>query len=1073
LPHSRFSATAGRAPRRALGVVLTGMFVAALAVVSAAGASNPKGVPVPSGAGDSIKPTQLPVGVANAPVSYILQLSGDPVVLVDAKSQERGRGGLSAAEKAQMKQQLQQQQAPVVQAAQQVGATVKATFQSVYNGVAVTIPARDAWKLSTIKGVTAVYRGRTYTRSDFADNGLSWIGAPAAWDGVDGVHGEGMKIGDIDTGIDYTHADFGGSGNPADYTAALATDTLPANPAWFGSSAPKVKGGTDLVGDDYNASDPNHDVPQPDPNPLDCNSHGTHTGGTLAGFGVLADGSRYDGPYNASTIDDNSFAVPPGVAPLADLYSIRVFGCNGSVSDDVLMQAMEWAVDNGMDAINMSLGAPFGSADDPDAQAANNTARDGIIVGISSGNNGNSPYITGSPGTSPRAITAAAVDPNPSFPAANLTLTKADGSDGGTITAIDANGFSPLPPGPFSIKVIQSSPGVISLGCSVDDDGGPNSLPPDTFIVVARGTCARVAKAIYGQQAGAAGVIMVNNSTAYPPFEGKITSNPDTGDQFTVTIPFLGTQGGSNPSTSDQGKQFLAADGGTLTETETTIANPGYSALAGFSSFGPSAEGSLKPDVSAPGVSIVSAGMGTGTGPLIDSGTSMAAPHTTGLAVLVKQAHPKWKRVAYWKAAVVNTSSAAKVNGFPIRGAGAGGIQSLQAVDTQVVANGDPDGTASLSFGVPEVTSDFSATEHITLHNFGSSPATFNVADSNDQGAAHTIVLGTSQVTVPAKGTADVSVQLNVSLANSADPATSFSDWYGNGTFDDVGGIVAFTPASDDDNGGIPLAVPYYAVPTAVSNVAVKGTDGKKLTIRKATATAVVTNNGGGATGYADWLALGGTSSKLADSDSADLLAAGIQSFPTSNLLLFGLQVAHPWTNPAENEYDIYVDVNNDGNPDYVVASVDFGGLTAGSANGEDVVAVITLATGQASIRYLTGAYFNGATMELPVDFDQLCRSGQPCISDSTPITYQVFSFSRNGGADAMTDIAPFNVFKPVFSNNFEDVVAPGGSVNDTITIDKDAWHATPQAGLLVLAQNNQASRNNHDEAFTINVKLK
>src|SRR6201999_3790645 len=108
--------------------------------------------------------------------------------------------------------------------------------------------------------------------------------------------GDHIKVGIIDTGIDYTHADFGGPGTVAAYQAALATDTAPANPSLFGPGAPKVKGGTDLVGDDYDA-DPQsatyQPVPHPDLNPLDCNSHGTHVAGTAAGYGVLADGTTF------------------------------------------------------------------------------------------------------------------------------------------------------------------------------------------------------------------------------------------------------------------------------------------------------------------------------------------------------------------------------------------------------------------------------------------------------------------------------------------------------------------------------------------------------------------------------------------------------------------------------------------------------------------------------------------------------------------------------------------------------------------------------------------------------------
>src|SRR5262249_56441187 len=127
---------------------------------------------------------------------------------------------------------------------------------------------------------------------------------------------------------------------------------------------------------------------------------------------------------------------------------------------------------------------------------------------------------------------------------------------------------------------------------------------------------------------------------------------------FTVTIPFLGVAGGANPTTSTNGQKFIAADGTPMTMVGQDIANPAYKALASFTSFGPATgDSSLKPNVTAPGVSIASAGMGTGTEAAILSGTSMAAPHTAGMAALVKQSHPDWKKVKYWAAALQNTAA--------------------------------------------------------------------------------------------------------------------------------------------------------------------------------------------------------------------------------------------------------------------------------------------------------------------------------------------------------------------------------------------------------------------------------
>src|SRR5262249_37530860 len=134
------------------------------------------------------------------------------------------------------------------------------------------------------------------------------IHAPDVWAGVFGMRGEGIKVAMIDTGIDYTHANFGGPGTTAAYAAAKAADTMPADPTLFGPMAPKIKGGTDLAGDAYNGTT----MPMPDPNPLDCGGHGSHTAGTVGGFGVLASGATYSGPYDPSIYATNTFNIGPG-----------------------------------------------------------------------------------------------------------------------------------------------------------------------------------------------------------------------------------------------------------------------------------------------------------------------------------------------------------------------------------------------------------------------------------------------------------------------------------------------------------------------------------------------------------------------------------------------------------------------------------------------------------------------------------------------------------------------------------------------------------------------------------------
>ena len=353
------------------------------------------------------------------------------------------------------------------------------------------------------------------------------IGAPDVWDGLNSLHSKGIKIAVIDTGIELHARRLRRLGRSAAYqTAGRPTPCAGKRPR-IRPSAPKVKGGCDFVGNSYDPSDdPNapESTPHPDPNPLDCNDHGTHTAGTMAGFGVLANGHTYTGPYNAATVDGNSWFVGPGVAPKADIYALKVFGCQGGTNE--VIDAIDWAVENNMDVINMSLGSPFGSADSPDAEAAENAAHDGVIVVTSSGNEGSNPYMTGTPGSGNDVISTAANDGTESTPAVLMGL-----SSGNQVTAQNSNGLTPLPSSALHVLVLKTPTGGVSFGCFASDypAGG---VSPNTAVVVLRGgrvggtACARAHKAILGQQAGAAAVVMLNVVSRR---RGRTTTRRSTG----------------------------------------------------------------------------------------------------------------------------------------------------------------------------------------------------------------------------------------------------------------------------------------------------------------------------------------------------------------------------------------------------------------------------------------------------------------------------------------------------------------------------------------------------------------
>ena len=229
------------------------------------------------------------------------------------------------------------------------------------------------------------------------DSSVPFIGAPQVWSTF-GVRGQGMRVAIVDTGIDYTHASFGGEGTVAAYEANDPTfiepDSFPTD---------KVIGGFDFVGNNYDVldDDPANDIPRPDFDPLDSDGHGTHTGSTVGGINVPGEVGR-------------------GVAPRALLYAYKVWD-EGNSTDDVLVAAYERAmdpnqdgsVDDAVDVLSFSGGVDYGTLNSMEAQAAQRVVDLGTVFVASAGNSGNQPsggsaYISGTPSIARGVIGVAA-----------------------------------------------------------------------------------------------------------------------------------------------------------------------------------------------------------------------------------------------------------------------------------------------------------------------------------------------------------------------------------------------------------------------------------------------------------------------------------------------------------------------------------------------------------------------------------------------------------------------------------------------------------------------------------------
>ncbi len=287
------------------------------------------------------------------------------------------------------------------------------------NAVAVRLPANQLVQAGQLPGVrrALVIPPKQPLGSSSAD--LQPSGALAS--AITGATGAGVRVALIDRGIDYTHADFGGSGRPADYAA---NNPAVREPGTFPTA--KVFEGFDFAGDGYDASGALGSAsPSPDDDPLECNrvpagatpppymGQGTHVAGLLAGFGVTSSGATYTGPYPAPA-DAPPMNVSPGLAPEARLLALKVFGCRGSTT--LLTAAIERALDpnrdgsmaDHVDVLVITLGTPFGSPDDPDALAVDAAVRAGVVVVVAAGDRLNTFYSVNSPASARLAIAVGA-----------------------------------------------------------------------------------------------------------------------------------------------------------------------------------------------------------------------------------------------------------------------------------------------------------------------------------------------------------------------------------------------------------------------------------------------------------------------------------------------------------------------------------------------------------------------------------------------------------------------------------------------------------------------------------------
>jgi hypothetical protein len=528
------------------------------------------------------------------------------------------------------------------------------------------------------------------------------------------------------------------------------------------------------------------------------------------------------------------------------------------------------------------------------------------------------------------------------------------------------------------------------------------------------------------------------------------------------------------PAAAADGDDLVADDGKMVTLTHNQIPNPGYKVTASFSSGGPRyGDSASKPDVTAPGVSVDSAGVGTGNKPATISGTSMASPMVAGTAALVTQAHKTWSTDKI-KAAIMNTAEAgsSKILGFDPRINGAGVVQADRAVRTTGLALAG-NGQSTLSFGYrPTATGSLTRTLTETLVNTGAAAVTYDLtAQFTGSTYGTSVVASPNQVTVPAGGSVDVPVTLTIPSV-AALPDAEVSNF---GAIRTVRGAVVATPRQGLGTALYNLRVPFMLVPRGLSDVSASAASRPRPSGAATFSTSTTVTNHGVHNGNADVYSWGISDPQdtPADDGQVDVRAAGVQVLPgealggaaTDRSLVFAVNMFGRWSNAASEEVDIPIDVNADGTTDATLVGVDYGLVTAGAYDGRFAAFTID-ALGNVVDAFVATAPMNGSTMELPALASEL-----GITKAKHKFSYGVGAFSAISGAFDSMENAVFDAFVPPVSTGDYVPLAPGDSsridltyrqadvstskVRGWMVVTLDDANGAPQADLVAVPQGN------------------
>ncbi|MEE6451373.1 S8 family serine peptidase [Gottfriedia acidiceleris] len=579
-------------------------------------------------------------------ISVIVQFKSDPSNVAVLEAAVEGKSLTKASAQAQVDKEHNTFKGDVgkfVKVKEKKNAPViTKTYKTAFNGAAVTLPANQVKELLKSDAVKTIYKDLTFNVDPIKEDVPTDVASKTTTtvDSIpylnvdklhkEGITGKGVKVGVLDTGIDYNHPElkdaFKGGYDFVDNDSDPMETTYKD---WQASKQPEMNGSNSYY-----------------------TEHGTHVSGTIVGQNKGKNGVSVE-----------------GVAPNADLYMYRVLGPYGSGSTENVIAGIDKAVQDGMDVINLSLGAAFNDPYYPSSTAINYAVLNGVTAVVSAGNSGSKAYTLGSPGTAAFALTVGASDV-PSL------ITTFDGKVAGgwsTDLVSMARSFADT----FN-SLEGSSLELVDVGLGTLNDY-KNKNVAGKIAFVQRGNFALVDKVKYAKQNGAKAVIMYNN------VDGHVGYN--LGESMEYIPAFSMTK-----KAGEELKEKIASGNKTFTFTNLKEISTEGDKLADFSSRGPvNGNFQMKPEITAPGVSVLS------TVPSYIAnhdtpedyrfayqrmdGTSMASPFAAGVAALLIGQNPNLEPSDI-KSILMNTAD--QLNGdYSVFEVGAGRIDPYQALHTQ------------------------------------------------------------------------------------------------------------------------------------------------------------------------------------------------------------------------------------------------------------------------------------------------------------------------------------------------------------------------------------------------------